>query len=176
MSKKPTKPKAPKTAPKLSKVIVLFGLDEEGKPRAARFPDDDPALIAKAALALGLRVGIATEPSHFKVVQKLPIGRIHATGNGSVPKVAQDLYDQINALVGGEPGIISTTLPKSWDELAPGHLVLARDSDSVADGWWEAVVTKRDGDVLTLIQRDYPGNGEFTRPLKAVALLNSDTP
>ena len=174
MSKKPIKPKAPKTAPKLSKVIVLFGLDEEGKPRAARFPDDDPALIAKAALALGLRVGIATEPHHFAVVHKLPIGRIHATGNGSVPKVAQDVYDQINALVGGEPGIISTTLPKSWDELATGHLVIAQES--VTDGWYEAVITKRDGDTLTVKWRDYPGQGEFTRPLKAVALLNSDTP
>src|SRR5450631_4321971 len=121
MSKKPAKPKTKPTAAKLSRVIVLFGLDEEGKPRAARFPDDDLALISKAALALGLRVGIATKTQHFEVVQKLPIGRIHATGNGSVPKVAKDLYDQINFLVGGEPGVISTTLPKSWDELAPGH-------------------------------------------------------
>ncbi len=119
MSKKPTKPKAPKTAAKLSRIIVLFGLDEEGKPRVARFPDDDPALISKAAQALGLRVGIATKGPHFEIVQKLPIGRVYATGNGTVPKVAQDLYDQLNALVGGEIGPISLTLPKSWDAIAP---------------------------------------------------------
>ena len=117
-------------------------------------------------------MGIATKPQHFEIVQKLPIGRIHATGNGSVPKVAQDLYDQINALVGGEPGVISTALPKTWDEIAPGHLVIAQES--MTDGWFEAVVTKRDGDTLTVKWRDYPGQGEFTRPLKTVALLNKD--
>ena len=130
MSQKPIKPKAPKT--RLSRVIVLFGLDEEGKPRAARFPDDDPALISKAAQALGLRVGIATKGPHFEIVQKLPIGRIYATGNGSVPKVAQEVYDQLNAIVGGEPGAISPTIPKSWDELAPGHLVLAQSPSRTA--------------------------------------------
>jgi hypothetical protein len=172
MSKKPTKPKAQKTAPKLSRVIVLFGLDEEGKPRAARFPDDDPALISKAAQALGLRVGIATKGPHFETVQKLPIGRIYATGNGSVPKVAQELYDQVIALAGGEIGPISPTLPKSWAELAPGHVVLAQDT--IEDGWFEAVVIKRDGDTLTVKWRDYPSVPEFERPVTAIALLNSN--
>jgi hypothetical protein len=172
MSKKPIKPKAPKSAPKLSRVIVLFGLDEEGKPRAARFPDDDPALISKAAQALGLRVGIATKGPHFEIVQKLPIGRIYATGNGSVPKVAQDLYDQLNALVGGELGPVSPTLPNSWDAVAPSHVVLAQDT--IEDGWFEAVVTKRDGDTLTVKWRDYPSVHEFERPITAIALLNSN--
>jgi hypothetical protein len=174
MSKKPVKPKPPKTNVKLSRVIVLFGLDEEGKPRAARFPDDDPALISKAAQALGLRVGIATKGPHFEIVQKLPIGRIYATGNGSVPKVAQDLYDQLNALVGGEPGAISPTLPKSWDAVAPGHLVLAQES--VEDGWFEAVVVKRESDKLTVRWRDYPSVPEFERPLTAIALFNHNQP
>lgn len=172
MSKKPIKPKPQKAATTLSRVIVLFGRDEEGKPHAARFPDDDPALISKAAQALGLRVGIATKGPHFEIVQKLPIGRIHATGNGSIPKVAQELYDQLNSLVGGEPGAISPTLPKSWSELAPGHLVLAQDS--IEDGWFEAVITKRDGDTLTVKWRDYPGVPEFERPITAIALLNSN--
>ena len=172
MSKKPAKPKAPKTAAKLSKVIVLFGLDEEGKPRAARFPDDDPALISKAAQALGLRVGIATKTQHFEVVQKLPIGRLYATGKGFVPNIRPELYDQLNTLVGGEIGAVSTALPKSADELASGHLVLAQEL--IADGWFEAVVVKRDSDTLTVRWRDYPGQGEFTRPLKTVALLNKD--
>ena len=172
MSKKPIKPKVARTTAKLSRVIVLFGLDAEGKPRAARFPDDDPALISKAAQALGLRVGIATKGPHFEIVQKLPIGRIHATGNGSVPKVAQDLYDQLNALVGGEIGPVSPTLPKSWDAVAPGHVVLAQDS--IEDGWFEAVVTQRNSDILKIRWRDYPSVPEFERPITAIALLNSE--
>jgi hypothetical protein len=52
-------------------------------------------------------------------------------------------------------------------------LVVAQDS--IEDGWFEAVVTKRDGDTLTLRWRDYPSQPEFVRAIKAVALLNHDT-
>jgi hypothetical protein len=100
------------------------------------------------------------------------LGRIYETGNGSVPKVAQELYDQVIALAGGEIGPISPTLPKSWAELAPGHVVLAQDT--IEDGWFEAVVIKRDGDTLTVKWRDYPSVPEFERPVTAIALLNSN--
>ena len=174
MPKKPTKAKAKAPTTKLTKAIVLFGLDEDGKPRAARFMDDQEDLVAKAAQAMGLRLGVATTAEHFKIVGELPVGRIHATGKGAVSNVRQDLYDKLNALVGGEPGPISTALPKSWDEVAPGHLVIAQES--ITDGWFEAIVTKRDGDTITVKWRDYPSLPEFVRPIKAVALLNSDTP
>ena len=172
MSKKQPKPKTKIAKPKLTKALVLFGLDEDGKPRAARFMEESEELVARAAQALGLRLGIATEAKHFDVVQTLPIGRIHATGKAAVPNIAQGVYDKLNALIGGDPGLISTTLPKTWDDLAPGHLVIAQDS--VADGWFEAVLVKRDGDTLTLKWRDYPSQPEFDRPTTAIALLKND--
>jgi hypothetical protein len=150
MSKKPTKTKT-KTASKITRAIVLFGLDENGKPRAARFIGENESLIARLAQALGLRIGI-TGTKYADTVDKIPVGRVYATGKGSVPNVSQELYEKLNALVGGEPGPISTTLAKNWDELAPGHLVLAQES--LADGWFEAVVTKRDGDKLMVRWRD----------------------
>ena len=171
MSKKQTaKPNNEKL--KFSRALVIFGLDEHGKPRGARFVDDNEHLVAKAAQALGLRIGIATKAHHFAVVGKLPVGRIHATGPAAVPQIPQDLYDAINALVGGEPGPISTTLPKNWDDLAPGHLVIAQES--LSDGWFEAIVAKRHDDTLTLRWRDYPSQPEFIRPITAVALLKHD--
>ena len=170
MSKRAVKPSS--TPAKEAETLVLFGVDENGKPRAARFPEDNAELVSKAARAMGLRLGIATTTEHFEVVKKLPVGRLYATGKGFVPNVRQDLYDKINALVGGEPGPISTKLPNSWGELAPGHLVIAQDL--VADGWWEAVVTKRQDDMLTLKWRDYPSQAEFVRHAKAVALLNDE--
>jgi hypothetical protein len=45
-------------------------------------------------------------------------------------------------------------LPKSWGEIAAGHLVIAQAS--LEYGWWEAVVLARNGDTFTLQYRDYP--------------------
>lgn len=172
MTKKSAKAKPKSPTAKITRTIVLFGLDENGKPRAARFIDDNENLIARLAQALGLRMGIATGSKHADTLDEIPVGRVYATGKGSVPNISQDLYDKLNALVGGEPGPISTTLPKNWDDLAPGHLVIAQDT--IADGWWEAVVTKREGETLTIKFRDYPAQPEVMRPITAVALLKHD--
>ena len=172
MTKKPTKAKTKSSASKNTKSIVLFGVDENGKPRAARFIDDNESLIARLAQALGLRMGIATGSKHADTLDEIPVGRVYATGKGSVPNISQDLYDKLNALVGGDPGTMSTALPKSWVDLAPGHLMIAQDS--LADGWWPAVVVRRDGDSLTMRWRDYPSQPEFVRPTTAVALLKHD--
>lgn len=174
MSKKPAKAKSQKLArPKICKnIVVLFGLDEDGKPRAARFADESDELLNRAAAVMGLRLAVPASTQHFELVNKLPVGRLYATGKGFVPNVGQDIYDLIVSAVGGEPGTISTALPKSWDDLAPGHVVIAQDS--VANGWFPAVVTKRHEDVLTLRWRDFPGQAEVIRPMTAAALLKHD--
>ena len=171
MSKKQQTSKPKTERPKYSRALVVFGLDEQGKPRAARFIDDKEHLVAKLAQILGLRIGIATKPKHFAVVGRLPIGRVHAAGTSAVPQIPQDLYDTINDLVGGEPGSISTRFAKSWDELGPGHLVIAQES--LDDGWWEAIVLKRDADTFTVKWRDDPSLPAFERPITAIALLTS---
>ncbi len=172
MSKKQSKPKSKTAKPKLTKALVLFGLDENSQPRAARFMENDEELVNRAAQALGLTVGIATQAKSFKVVNELPLGRLHATGKAVVPNIARDLYDRLIALVGGEVSSISTNFAKSWEELAPGHLVVAQES--IADGWWAAVVVKRDGETFTLKWRDDPGTPAFDLPITAVALLSSE--
>ncbi|WP_166308728.1 hypothetical protein [Bradyrhizobium sp. 2S1] len=169
MSKKPTRPKAKKPS---AKTIIMFGLDKDRKPHAARFIGENEALLARAAGAMGLRLAVPVTGKHLEIANKLPAGRIHATGNGLVPNIDQQTYDQINTLVGGEPSTISAVLPKTWSQLAPGHLVIAQDT--VDDGWWPAIITKRSNDMLTLKWRDYPSASEFVRPVSSVALLNSD--
>ena len=42
-----------------------------------------------------------------------------------------------------DPGPAGQDLPRSWDEIAPGHLVIARETFEC--GWWEAVVIERNG-------------------------------
>src|ERR1700754_526717 len=147
-----TKPQAAKA--KAAKVIVLFGLDENGKCRAAKFASEDEAVVNKLALARGLRVGLANGAKHAALLGKLPEGRLYSTGKSSVPLIGSKLYETLSVLVGGEPGPILGSLPRSREELAPGHLVIAQAS--IANGWWEAVVTRREGTTLCLRWRDDP--------------------
>jgi hypothetical protein len=65
-------------------------------------------------------------------------------------------------------------LPRTWEEIAPGHLVIARESFEC--GWWEAVVIERSGDLLTLKHRDYPSIPNFVRHRSAVALIGAPAP
>ncbi len=173
MTKKAAKSKPKQQVQKTTRLVVLYGLDDTGAPRGAKFIEPDEALLSRLAQALRLRIGIAAGGGkHSDTLGEIPLGRVYATGKGSVPNINQDLYDKLNALVGGDPGPISKALPKTWDDVAAGALVIAQES--LTDGWFEAIVTARDGDTLTLKFRDYPSQPEITRPLTAVALLKHD--
>jgi len=172
MSKKIAKPKTQKPTTKPGKTFVLFGLDEQKQPRGATFSVDDEALLTRMAKRLGLRIGLAGAAHQLAVINKLPKGDVHATGTKAVPKIALDLYEKLNALVGGETGVISPSMPQSWDQIEPSHLVIAEDT--LTDGWWPAVVVKRHEQNLVLMWRDFPEQGEFILPVAAVALLKNE--
>jgi hypothetical protein len=44
------------------------------------------------------------------------------------------------------------SLPRSWDEIEIGHLVLAPEAGG--EGYWETIVVAKDNDMLTLTWRD----------------------
>ncbi|MBN8959248.1 MAG: hypothetical protein J0H17_22255 [Rhizobiales bacterium] len=69
-----------------------------------------------------------------------------------------------------DTGEVKGGFPANWEVIRPGHLVLAQES--IADGWWEAIVTEREGDTLTLKWRDYPRYAPFKASVAAVALVN----
>jgi hypothetical protein len=171
-TKKLRKSKVQKEPNKSDRIVILFGLDEDRKLRAARFVNENESLLAKAAAATGLRLAVPTAAQHLELTARLPLGHVNGTGKNFVPYVRQELHNQLSALVGGEPKPLIPGLPKSWDELAPGHVVIAQQT--VADGWWAAVVTHRNEDTLTLAWRDYPNQPEFLRHISAVALLKND--
>ena len=60
-------------------------------------------------------------------------------------------------------------MPRNWDEIAPGHLVIA--NEGVGQGWWEAIVVEASGDMLTLHWRDYPWQKNVVQHRSAVALI-----
>jgi hypothetical protein len=171
----------PKPSPKppakpLSKTYVVFGADELAKPRAARFSADDPELLAKAVETMHLRMIEVTDPDLAELVAKLPLGRLHATGQGLVPFINDDLYAElVNTTVGNQeppanPDPTANELPRTWDEVKPGSLVIAKES--LKCGWWEAVVVERTGDLVTLKYRDYPRYPNLVRHRSAVALIS----
>lgn len=163
--------------------LLVLGFDEQQKPCGARFVGAKPDLVAKAAQLMGLEVYKATSPLVAEVAKKLPVGQLYATGRAFVPHVRQSLYSEVivalaaepeQAAVGPDDDQASTPLarglPGSWDEIAPGHLVIAQES--LANGWWEAIVLDRNDDMLTLRFRDYPRLPRFFRHCTAVALMS----
>jgi hypothetical protein len=166
--------------------LIVLGSDDEGKLRAARFPVGQADLVAKAAKAMNLTVCKADGAALAELAKKLPNGRLYATGHGFVPPVGRRLYgtlveqlrlagqpvpDEADQPNGDRSGTAQTApgLPTTWDDIAVGHLVIAQEAKW--DGWWEAIVLARDGDMLTLKWRDYPWQSNVVRHAGTVALL-----
>ena len=173
---------APATA---SPPLIVLGFDDQQKPRGARFVDAKPDLVTKAADLLGFKVYEASPEDVAEYAKKLPLGRLYANGRGFVPNIRQSLYSDLVVVLGQEPqATLSKTgdkdslpaargLPRSWDEIGPGHLVIAQEA--LEYGWWEAIVLDRQGDTFTLQYRDYPHLPKFVRHRSGIALMCSPT-
>jgi hypothetical protein len=180
-----SKTSATKTSTPISDDIglLVLGFDEQQKPCGARFLDAKPDLVAKAAQLMGLKVYKPSSPEAAELAKKLPVGQLYATGRAFVPHVRQSLYSDIIVALAAEPqqaavgpnddkasAPVARGLPRSWDEIGPGHLVIAQES--LDYGWWEAIVLDRKDDMLTLRFRDYPRLPKFFRHRTAVALMS----
>ena len=169
--------------------VVLFGIDSHGKPKGARFGKDQADLAIKAANQLQLRVLASNDPKVADLATQLPVGRVHATGRTFVPFIRRDLYDKLVAAAPngnahpkstlasggpgaagmGTPGGSSPNLPKTWQEIGVGDLVVAQQSPD--DGWYEAIVIEAAGDMLKVRWRDYPRERPIVRHRLRLGLL-----
>jgi hypothetical protein len=182
--------KADKKPEPADKLFVL-GLDG-GKPRGARFAERTDMAV-NAALNMGLSCIYPASAAFTELAAKLPRGRVYASGKAFVPNVRRDVYDKLVAIAeaASDDSVVhravssATTrasprvacvspalpgLPRSWDGVGIGHMVLVHESPS--DGWWEAVVVSRDDEILTLKFRDYPKQPTFVRHISTIALVN----
>ena len=162
--------------------LIVLGFDDQQKPRGALFDHDKPELVVKAAELMDLKVYKTSNPDVADIAKKLPVGRLYANGRGFVPNIRQDLYSEVLATLALEPQAALSLendkdslpaargLPRTWDEIEPGHLVIAQES--LDNGWWEAIVLERKDDVFTLRFRDYPQLPKFFRHRSAIALMN----
>jgi hypothetical protein len=181
MTKTTTKANAAAKPSAHSAALIVLGYDENQKPRAARFPGADAELVAKAAQLMDLKIYQATTEDLAALAKKLPVGRLYGNGRGFVPNVRQSMYSEIIVALAIEPQAaigkdqdelpVATGLPRTWDEIAPGHLVIAQEA--LEYGWWEAIVIGRNADMFTLRFRDYPKLPKFVRHRNAIALMSS---
>jgi hypothetical protein len=172
------------------KPVVLFGIDSRGKPKAARFSKEYAGLAIKAASQLALQVLAGNDPRLAAIAPRLPVGRVHATGRTFVPFIRPELYNELVAAAGNgdlaqppaprnngtsgnaagsRPPGASAKLPRNWQEIGIGDLVVAQQS--VEDGWYEAIVLEVNGDMLTTRWRDYPRERKMVHHRLRLALL-----
>jgi hypothetical protein len=173
---------APATA---SPPLIVLGFDDQQKPRGARFVDAKPDLVTKAADAMGFKVYEASPEDVAEYAKQLPLGRLYANGRGFVPNIRQSLYSDLVVNLGQEPQAALSKngdkdslpaargLPRSWDEIGAGHLVIAQEA--LEYGWWEAIVLDRQGDSFTLQYRDYPHLPKFVRHRSGIAMMSPPT-
>jgi hypothetical protein len=160
--------------------LVVHGLGEDRKPRAAHFSEGQAELATKAAGLMGLGVLKVDTPEVAAIAAKLPAGRVYSSGRGFVPPVRRDLYAKLLTAAGlpvpngTEENARQTAtppgLPTTWDSIEVGHLVIAQEGPR--DGWWEAIVVEKNDDMITLRWRDYPRQANVVRHRLAVALLH----
>ncbi|WP_156175710.1 hypothetical protein [Bradyrhizobium sp. LTSP849] len=173
--------------------LFVFGLDENGKPRGARFSEVRDEIVS-AALNMNCWVVHPAAEDFVPHGMKLPLGRLYASGRAFIPNIRKALYDKLlltksenarrlekeNSADSPLPvtthanvpcvSPITAGLPRNWDDIGIGHMVLIHES--AEDGWWETVVENRDGEILTLRYRDFPKAPRAIRHIHAVALVN----
>jgi hypothetical protein len=154
-------------------ILVVIGLDIDGKPHASRFADGDARLVQRAAELMGFHV-IQLTPDQAELhalAEGLPLGKIFASGRAFVPFVARAAFDKLATLVdggvtieqraaSGAPPVYPladmfttdaiNTADALWSKVEVGTVVLAAQPDVYGPGWWEAVVVSVDGDDLGL--------------------------
>jgi hypothetical protein len=167
--------------------VVLFGIDTRGKPKAGRFGKQHAGLALKAATQLQLQVLAGDDPKIAEFASQLPVGRVHATGRTFVPFIRRDLYDQLVAAAsngaapsdppsngssgasGSTPSGSAPHLPKDWQGIGVGDLVLAQEDRE--DGWYDFIVVEVANDMFTLRWRDYPRSRKIVRHRLRLGLL-----
>ena len=86
-------------------VLVLFGRDSSGRPRAAWFDAGDGEAAAAAAATMRLRALPLTDDAGRDIARQLARGRLLASGRALVPFTKRNLYAGLVALAGEEAGL-----------------------------------------------------------------------
>src|SRR3954468_20622400 len=84
-------------------IIVVLGIDIDGRAHASRFEERDAPFVLRAAEMMGFHA-VRVPPDNdelLAIAEKLPLGKIFATGRAFVPFVSRSALDQLAVLVEG---------------------------------------------------------------------------
>jgi hypothetical protein len=95
-------------------ILVVLGIDGEGKARASRFAERDAELAAKAAALLGFRSAWIKDKGGRAIAESLPHGNAFARGGGFVRLVRPSVFEKLSAVIDG--GIATTPEQRRSDE------------------------------------------------------------
>jgi hypothetical protein len=176
-----------------NKLLVVIGVSDDRKARAARFDLAHEAAARKAAGLMNYRVGIPKSEQAILLASKLPEGKLFESGLGMIPLVREEVFYKLfelltfdqtwNSLgvISGRGHAASSDLVKAadavWSAIKVGSTVLAFEgTDPTAFGFNAAIVTaiSKDGATLDLRWRDWAGEKTFKAQRQTVALLRPD--
>lgn len=149
----------------VKRVLIVFGKDEDGKARAGYFGEADADNARIAAEKLGFHSIAMDGAEAAKIAEKLRAGDVHASGKTFLPVAKKKMHSLLLSLAGLSK---EAPNPTDWDTIKTGHIVVAHEGKS--EGWWEAIVIKRDGDSAVLRWRDYPRQSKVRRHRSQIAL------
>ncbi|MDR7039191.1 hypothetical protein J2X36_003964 [Methylobacterium sp. BE186] len=112
MTSEKTQTTSSKPAENSTSALIVFGLDESGKPHASSFTEADAALAERAAGLMGMRCLKVATDEHRAEAARLPQGRVFASGRAFVPFVKAALYARLTAMQGHtapEPAPVGAT-------------------------------------------------------------------
>ena len=170
-----------KAKPAVEASHVVFGRDDGGKPHASWFGAVDADLAIKAAGLMSFKVLPITTDEHRTAASGLAAGKVFASGRAFSPFCREAAYEALEAFpeacqppapVEPEPAPppAVTSTPQTWENIAPGSMVLASMSED--QGWFEAVVVEARGDDLFVLRwQGWPDDPEFARRRQSLALL-----
>jgi len=174
---------------------ILVGLDDQGKPHASWFGEEDGDAAAVAADLMDMAIIDIANEELEAIAAKLPRGKLFESGKAFVPFVKRTVYDQLAKYFDEEfmastaarveaaqataaegyakasKGEVPPRQPEDWSKLMVGDLVLATDNPE--EGWFAAQVIEVAADEqLRLRWRDYADLPDFTRGITDIALLH----
>jgi hypothetical protein len=79
--------------------LLVYGLDEAGKAKGARFPAAETEKVLPVLTAMRLEHCQSGSDEVSSLGMKLPVGRIYARGKAFIPNIKRDLYDKLLAAV-----------------------------------------------------------------------------
>jgi hypothetical protein len=91
--------KSDKLSDSPSTQLFVYGLDEGGKPKGARFPATETEKVLPVATAMKLQSSQACSEEVVSLGMKLPVGRTYARGKAFIPNIKRDLYDKLLAAI-----------------------------------------------------------------------------